>query len=63
MSSVEEIKTAIEQDRLNDILAGHTGQKKNKVAQDTERDYFMDAPEAKEYGIIDQVISRASRDA
>ncbi len=50
-------------DRLNDILAGHTGQKKNKVAQDTERDYFMDAPEAKEYGIIDQVISRASRDA
>src|SRR3990167_2111911 len=50
-------------DRLNDILAQHTGQKKNKVAQDTERDYFMDAPEAKEYGIIDQVISRASRDA
>lgn len=46
-------------DRLNEILAEHTGQKKTKVADDTERDYFMGAPEAQTYGIIDQVITKA----
>jgi ATP-dependent Clp protease protease subunit len=44
-------------DRLNEILAKHTGQKKTKVQKDTERDYFMDPPEALKYGLIDQVIS------
>lgn len=43
---------------LNDILARHTGQPKEKVAQDTERDFFMSAKEAKEYGIIDEVFVR-----
>ena len=43
-------------DRLNEILAKHTGQKKTVVANDTERDNFMDPLEAKEYGLIDQVI-------
>ena len=43
-------------DRLNEILADHTGQDIEKVEEDTDRDYFMDAEEAKDYGIIDEVI-------
>jgi ATP-dependent Clp protease protease subunit len=43
-------------DRLNAILAQHTGQKLSKVTQDTERDYFMSADEALAYGIVDKVI-------
>jgi len=42
--------------RLDEIIADHTGQEIDKVRQDTERDYFMSAAEAKEYGIIDDVI-------
>jgi ATP-dependent Clp protease protease subunit len=40
---------------LNDILSRHTGQPLEKISLDTERDYFMSAQEAKEYGIIDEV--------
>lgn len=43
-------------DRINDILANHTGQNLDKIQKDTDRDYFMSAEEAKEYGIIDEVI-------
>jgi ATP-dependent Clp protease protease subunit len=43
-------------DRLNTILAKHTGQKLTKIAQDTERDYFMSATESVKYGIVDKVI-------
>ena len=43
--------------RLDEILAQHTGQPVEKVSKDTDRDYFMTAQEAKEYGIIDDVIS------
>ena len=42
--------------RLDEILAKHTGQDLEKVAKDTERDYFMSADEAKDYGIVDRVI-------
>ena len=42
---------------LDEILALHTGQTVEKVSKDTDRDYFMTALEAKEYGIIDDVIS------
>lgn len=42
---------------LNKLLATHTGQPLEKVAQDTERDFFMSAQEAKDYGIVDEVIS------
>jgi ATP-dependent Clp protease protease subunit len=45
-------------DALNDILAKHTGQDIEKIRKDTERDYFMSSEEAKEYGIIDRVISK-----
>ena len=44
--------------RLDQILSEHTGQELEKVARDTERDYFMSADEAKEYGLIDRVISQ-----
>ncbi len=43
--------------RLDEIIADHSGQSIDKVKQDTERDYFMSSEEAKEYGIIDRVIS------
>lgn len=43
-------------DRLNNILAKHTGQKIAKVEKDTDRDYFMSANEAVKYGIVDKVI-------
>jgi ATP-dependent Clp protease protease subunit len=43
-------------DRINEILAKHTGQKLEKIQKDSDRDYFMAAEEAKEYGIIDEVI-------
>ncbi len=46
-------------ERLNDILAKHSGQPLDKIAQDTERDYFMSGGEAKEYGLIDEVIVRS----
>ncbi len=45
-------------DRLNEIIAEHAGKKKAEVEKDTERDYFMDAEEAKKYGIVDQVIQK-----
>ena len=43
-------------DELNKILAFHTGQKIEKIEKDTDRDFFMGPQEAKEYGIIDEVI-------
>jgi ATP-dependent Clp protease, protease subunit len=43
--------------RLDKIIADHTGQPLEKVTRDTERDYFMSADEATEYGIIDRVIA------
>jgi ATP-dependent Clp protease protease subunit len=42
--------------RLDQIIAKHTGQELEKVAKDTERDFFMSSEEAKEYGIVDRVI-------
>jgi ATP-dependent Clp protease protease subunit len=44
--------------RLNQYLADHTGQPLSKIEKDTERDFFMSADEAKEYGLIDQTIDR-----
>jgi ATP-dependent Clp protease, protease subunit len=42
---------------LNNILAEHTGQPLEKIARDTERDYFMTAEESKQYGIVDRIIT------
>ncbi len=45
--------------KLNEILAKNTGQKLTKIEKDAERDFWMSADEAKQYGIIDQVIEKA----
>ncbi|HLB02456.1 MAG TPA: ATP-dependent Clp endopeptidase proteolytic subunit ClpP [Nitrospiria bacterium] len=45
-------------ERLNEIMAKHTGQPIERIRQDTERDYFMSGEQAKEYGLIDEVIAR-----
>ena len=44
--------------QLEDILVRHTGQSPEKIAKDTDRNYFMSADEAKAYGIVDEVISK-----
>ncbi|HHV71748.1 MAG TPA: ATP-dependent Clp endopeptidase proteolytic subunit ClpP [Clostridia bacterium] len=43
---------------INEILSKHTGQPIEKIERDTDRDYFMSAQQAKEYGIIDEVMTR-----
>jgi ATP-dependent Clp protease protease subunit len=45
-------------ERMNEILASHTHKDVAKIASDTERDYYMSAQEALEYGLVDQVVSR-----
>ena len=45
---------------LNDILASHTGRPIEEIARDTERDNFMGAEEAKAYGLVDEVITKAA---
>ena len=44
-------------DQLNQQMADMTGQSLDKITKDTDRDYFLSAQEAKEYGLIDRVIS------
>ncbi|MGA1843719.1 MAG: ATP-dependent Clp endopeptidase proteolytic subunit ClpP [bacterium] len=49
-------------EKLNELLVRHTGQPLEKIRQDTERDYFMSPEQAKEYGLVDEVIvSKDSR--
>jgi len=48
-------------ERLNRILSEHTKQPIEKIAADADRDFIMDASEAKDYGIVDQVISRREK--
>lgn len=45
-------------DKLNQILAKHTGQPLAKIEKDTDRDFYMTAEEAKEYGVIDKIIKK-----
>ncbi len=44
--------------KLNELIAGHTGQPFDKIAADTERDFYMSSEEAVEYGLIDKVITK-----
>lgn len=44
--------------RINEVLAFHTGQTQEKIAKDSDRDYYMSAQEAQAYGLIDEVISK-----
>ena len=45
-------------EKLNKILAKNTGQLLEKIEKDVERDFFMDADEAKKYGIIDEIMKK-----
>ena len=45
-------------DRMNELLSKHTGHPLDKVKHDTERDFFMSAGEAKEYGVIDEILMK-----
>ena len=45
-------------ERLNKLMAAHTGQDLEKISRDVERDYFMSAEMAKDYGIIDQILDK-----
>ncbi len=45
-------------DKLNRVLASHTGQPLDRIARDTDRDYFMSADDARAYGVIDAVLDR-----
>ncbi len=47
---------------LNEILALHTGQTVEKIAQDTDRDFFLSAAQAKEYGLVDDILSKPAAD-
>jgi len=46
-------------DRLNQILVKHTGKDIKKLEKDTDRDFFMSAEEAKEYGVVDKILKKA----
>jgi ATP-dependent Clp protease protease subunit len=50
-------------DRLNAILAEHTGRSLETVTRDTDRDFFMSAEEAKAYGLVDEVLSGRKKGA
>jgi ATP-dependent Clp protease protease subunit len=50
-------------DLLNELYARHTGQPVDRIAHDTERDNFMSAAEAREYGLIDEILTPAKRPA
>lgn len=50
-----------ERERLNMILAKHTGQPLDRIVQDTDRNYYMDPPNAVEYGIVDEVLTNATK--
>jgi ATP-dependent Clp protease, protease subunit len=45
-------------DRLNEILAHHTGRSLDQIAEETDRDYYMSGEEARVYGLVDQVVAR-----
>jgi ATP-dependent Clp protease protease subunit len=49
-------------DKLNELLVKHTGQPIDRIKNDTERDYFMGAGEAKEYGVIDEILVKKKDD-
>jgi ATP-dependent Clp protease protease subunit len=50
-------------DRLNEVLAHHTGRPGDQIARDSERDYYMSGEEARVYGVVDQVVARRSTPA
>ncbi|MDD2714429.1 MAG: ATP-dependent Clp endopeptidase proteolytic subunit ClpP [Candidatus Wallbacteria bacterium] len=49
-------------ERINEILTFHTGQNAKKIAKDVDRDFFMSADEAMEYGLIDKILDKSTRE-
>ena len=49
-------------DVLNEIISKHTGKSVDQIAQDTDRDFFLNAEEAKEYGLVDDILSKPPAD-
>ena len=47
------------QDKIRNVISEHTGQPYEKIARDTDRDYYMSAEQAQEYGLVDIVIASA----
>ncbi len=47
---------------LNKIIADHTGQPLDKISKDTNRDFYLSAPEAKQYGVVDEVLTKSTKD-
>lgn len=64
ISDIEIQATEILRNRqmLNEILAEHTGQPLDKIEHDTDRDYFLSSAEAKEYGLVDEILTRPELD-
>jgi ATP-dependent Clp protease protease subunit len=60
VSDIEIQATEILRNRqmLNEILAVHTGQDIKKIAKDTNRDFFLGPEEAKEYGVVDEIVTK-----
>ncbi|MFT4045177.1 MAG: ATP-dependent Clp endopeptidase proteolytic subunit ClpP [Solimonas sp.] len=50
-------------EKLNKLMADHTGQPLDKIERDVERDYFLNAEQAKEYGLIDQIVAQRGSSA
>lgn len=48
-------------DRINEILAKHTGKPLDKIQKDTDRDYFMSSQEALEYGVVDEIVVKSKK--
>ena len=44
------------------MLAGHTGQSVEKIAEDTQRDHYLTALESKEYGLVDEILDKSAKD-
>ena len=51
------------QDKMRQIISSHTGQPYEKVARDTDRDYYLSADEAKEYGLVDDVLESPTQES
>jgi ATP-dependent Clp protease protease subunit len=64
VSDIEIQATEILRNRemLNQILASHTGQDIERIAKDTDRDFFLSATQAKEYGLVDEITSKPAVD-
>ena len=49
------------QERIRDIIAKHTGQPVEKIAHDTDRDFYLNAEQAVEYGLIDEILAKPEK--